>query len=70
MQRKEIEDGKDILNGSAEKIIELKKEMSSLTERRKEVWREDARLDSVLSHAADELRSAERHLAGMMDKVS
>jgi hypothetical protein len=39
-------------------------------EQRKDLWREDAKLDSTRTHAADELRSAERNLASMVDKVN
>lgn len=35
----------------------------------RELWREDAKLDTTVGHARDELRQAERHLATMMDKV-
>ncbi|KAG8820194.1 Structural maintenance of chromosomes protein 3 [Serendipita sp. 401] len=42
---------------------------SAKTERRKELWREDAKLETTVGHARDELRTAERTLATMMDKV-
>lgn len=35
----------------------------------RELWREDAKLDTTVGHARDELRTAERNLATMMDKV-
>lgn len=35
----------------------------------RDLWREDAKLDSTVAHAREELRTAERALAGMMDKV-
>ena len=41
-----------------------------MTERRKDLWREDSKVDNLVSRASDELRTAERALAGMMDKVS
>ncbi|KAG8765379.1 Structural maintenance of chromosomes protein 3 [Serendipita sp. 397] len=41
---------------------------SAKTERRKELWREDAKLETTVGHARDELRNAERTLATMMDK--
>ncbi|KAG9052490.1 Structural maintenance of chromosomes protein 3, partial [Serendipita sp. 407] len=41
---------------------------SAKTERRKELWREDAKLETTVGHARDELRTAERTLATMMDK--
>ena len=52
-----------------EEAVRLKDQLTELTERRKDLWREDTRLDSMVSRAADELRTAERALAGMMDKV-
>ena len=35
----------------------------------RELWREDAKLDTTVGHARDELRAAERALSTMMDKV-
>ena len=35
----------------------------------RDLWREDTKLESTVSHERDELRSAERNLASMMDKV-
>ncbi|KAF8975464.1 hypothetical protein BDQ17DRAFT_1441510 [Cyathus striatus] len=49
-------------------IATLKEQNSELTERRKDLWREDTKLDSLVSRAADELKSYERALASMMDK--
>lgn len=40
-----------------------------LKEKRKDLWREDAKLETSKTHARDELRTAERTLASMMDKV-
>ncbi|KAK6442606.1 Structural maintenance of chromosomes protein 3 [Oleoguttula sp. CCFEE 5521] len=45
-----------------------KDEKERLNDRRKEVWREEARLDSVLTHAQQELDKSERFLAQMMDQ--
>ena len=53
-----------------EQLAELKDQQSDLSERRKELWREDSKLGGLLGHAGDELKSAERNLASMMDKVS
>ncbi|KAF8636227.1 hypothetical protein AX17_003713 [Amanita inopinata Kibby_2008] len=46
----------------------LKERQSELSEKRKELWREDTKLESMVGRAADELRTAERMLAGMVDK--
>lgn len=53
---------------SAEVVLK-KGEQAELVERRKEMWREDSKVDGLMSRAAEELGKAERVLAGMMDKV-
>lgn len=64
-----LEDGRTKMKELSEKINTLKEKQHELTERRKDYWREDTKLDSLVSRAADELRTAERSLASMMDKV-
>ncbi|KAI4138743.1 MAG: hypothetical protein L6R39_006635, partial [Caloplaca ligustica] len=49
-------------------IQEAKAERDRLMDERKELWREDAKLDSVLSHASSELRRAEQELSHAMDQ--
>ncbi|KAF8148188.1 structural maintenance of chromosome protein 3 [Crassisporium funariophilum] len=66
--QEKIEDGRTKVKEISESITGLKEQQAELTERRKDLWREDAKLDSLVSRAADELRTAERALAGMMDK--
>ncbi|CAG7849952.1 Structural maintenance of chromosomes protein 3 AltName: Full=Cohesin complex Psm3 subunit [Serendipita indica DSM 11827] len=63
------------LNTRQEQLRELEAVISShkdlkaeKEERRKELWREEAKLGTTLGHARDELRTAERNLASMMDK--
>ncbi|KAF9428267.1 Structural maintenance of chromosomes protein 3 [Podila epigama] len=46
----------------------LRSERDSLTEKRKELWREDAKMDSTLNHLREELRASERSLGASMDK--
>ena len=53
-----------------EELAKLMEQRGEWVEQRKDLWREDAKLDSTRNHAADELRSAERNLASMMDKVN
>jgi len=53
-----------------EELAKLADQRGDWVEQRKDLWREDAKLDSTRNHAADELRSAERGLASMMDKVN
>lgn len=52
-----------------EQLAEMKDEHADLVEKRKELWREETKLKSLVDSEADELRAAERLLASMMDKV-
>lgn len=61
--------GRERIKDLSVQIATLKNESAELTERRKELWREETKLASQISHASEELRSAERNLASMMDKV-
>ncbi|KAL8706099.1 MAG: hypothetical protein Q9201_000801 [Fulgogasparrea decipioides] len=49
-------------------IQEAKAERDRLVDERKELWREDAKLDSVLSNSLNELRQAEQELSHTMDQ--
>lgn len=64
-----MEDGRQKVKEISENLVELKEQHTELTERRKDLWREDSKVDSLVGRASDELRTAERALAGMMDKV-
>ncbi|RPD78154.1 structural maintenance of chromosome protein 3 [Lentinus tigrinus ALCF2SS1-7] len=66
--QRRAEDARNQVRLLSEEIAQLKDQQAEKTERRKELWREDAKLESLVTHAADELRSAERMLASMMDK--
>ncbi|KZV98325.1 RecF/RecN/SMC protein [Exidia glandulosa HHB12029] len=46
----------------------VREKVAELVEERKELWREETRLEQNVTHAQNELRSAERSLASMMDK--
>ncbi|KAG9047985.1 Structural maintenance of chromosomes protein 3 [Tulasnella sp. UAMH 9824] len=63
-----LEDRRERLRQMGEQAAQTKEEHSKLTEQRKELWREDAKLESAVAHSREELRNAERSLAGMMDK--
>lgn len=63
------DDGRERIKESGVRIAALKNQSAELTERRKELWREETKLASQISQASEELRSAERNLASMMDKV-
>ncbi|KAI0087967.1 hypothetical protein BDY19DRAFT_202098 [Irpex rosettiformis] len=62
------EDGRTRAKELGEQLATLRDEHSELTERRKELWREETKLKSLVDNEADELRTAERSLASMMDK--
>lgn len=64
-----MEDGRRRMKELQDIIANLKEQQMEMMERRKDLWREDTKLDSLVSHAADELRTTERLLAGMMDKA-
>jgi structural maintenance of chromosome 3 (chondroitin sulfate proteoglycan 6) len=64
-----IEENRTHAKDLAIRIANSRNGATDLTERRKELWREDTKLQSLVNHAADELRTAERNLASMMDKV-
>ncbi|RDX44908.1 structural maintenance of chromosome protein 3 [Lentinus brumalis] len=66
--QRRAEDARNQVRALSEEIAQLKDEQAEKTERRKELWREDSKLESLVTHAADELRGAERMLASMMDK--
>lgn len=52
----------------ANEEIQLKVERDEATEERKSLWREEARMDSLLRNCKDEIHKAERTLAHSMDK--
>ncbi|CAO3654057.1 unnamed protein product [Mucor hiemalis] len=52
----------------AKEESQLKLERDEATEARKALWREEARMDSVLRNCNDEIRKSERTLASSMDK--
>lgn len=67
--QEKIEEGRRRAKELSEEISALKEQQMEKIEKRKDLWREDTKLDSLVKRASDELRTAERALAGMMDKV-
>jgi structural maintenance of chromosome 3 (chondroitin sulfate proteoglycan 6) len=67
--QEQIEEGRRRGKELSEEISTLKEQQMGNTEKRKDLWREDTKLDSLVKRASDELRTAERALASMMDKV-
>ena len=64
-----MDDGRRRMKELQDSIANLKEQQMEMTEKRKDLWREDTKLDSLVSHSSDELRTTERLLAGMMDKA-
>ncbi|KAJ7063122.1 structural maintenance of chromosome protein 3 [Mycena amicta] len=63
-----IDDGREKVKGLTDDTTRLKEQKAELMEKRKDLWREDTKLDSMVARAVTELKSAERALSGMMDK--
>lgn len=62
-------EGRGDSNDAIQKNIEhTKAERDSLTDERKELWREEAKLTSVIASASEELRRAEHELSHTMDQ--
>lgn len=65
--RKQIEGRGDAMQSIEQQVQAAKDERDRLMDQRKELWREEARLDSVLANASHEVERAERNLSQMMD---
>ncbi|OQE95523.1 hypothetical protein PENNAL_c0002G00805 [Penicillium nalgiovense] len=57
----------DTMHNVDQQVQDAKDERDRLMDQRKELWREEAKLDSVLSNASQEVDRAERNLSQMMD---
>ncbi|KAF9356996.1 Structural maintenance of chromosomes protein 3, partial [Mortierella sp. NVP85] len=51
-------------------LVNIKTERDKLTDQRKELWREDAKLESTLNNLREEHRKSERTLSASMDKTT
>lgn len=67
--QEQIESGRTRAIVIGEELAKTKEELATLTEKRKDAWREDTKSDSLVHRALEELQKAERTLGGMMDKV-
>uniref|UniRef100_A0A093VDC5 Chromosome segregation protein sudA n=1 Tax=Talaromyces marneffei PM1 TaxID=1077442 RepID=A0A093VDC5_TALMA len=65
--RKQIDGRGDAIQTIEQEVQNAKDERDRLMDQRKELWREEARLDSVLSNSSQEVDRAERNLSHMMD---
>lgn len=68
MMRDRLSNRGDEQQKIAEQVEAAKSAKESLNDRRKEIWREEAKLDAILSQAQKELENAERFLSQMMDQ--
>lgn len=66
--RQQIDGRGDTMHSVDEQVQTAKDERDRLMDQRKELWREEAKLDSVLSSASQEMDRAERSLSHMMDQ--
>ncbi|EEP81490.1 chromosome segregation protein sudA [Uncinocarpus reesii 1704] len=65
--RKQLDGRGDAMQSMDQEVQRAKDERDSLMDQRKELWREEAKLDSILSNASQEVDRAERSLSHMMD---
>ncbi|CAI7655459.1 unnamed protein product [Penicillium glandicola] len=65
--RQQIDGRGDTIHSVDQQVQDAKDERDRLMDQRKELWREEAKLDSVLSNASQEVDRAERNLSQMMD---
>ncbi|KAL2830124.1 RecF/RecN/SMC [Aspergillus pseudoustus] len=65
--RQQIDGRGDTIQTVEQEVQAAKDERDRLMDQRKELWREEAKLDSILSSASNEVDRAERSLSQMMD---
>ncbi|KAH2395253.1 hypothetical protein KXV62_007822 [Aspergillus fumigatus] len=65
--RQQIDGKGDTVHSVEQQVQAAKDERDRLMDQRKELWREEAKLDSILANASNEVDRAERTLSQMMD---
>ncbi|KAL2820881.1 RecF/RecN/SMC [Aspergillus cavernicola] len=65
--RQQIDGRGDTIQSVEQQVQAAKDERDRLMDQRKELWREEAKLDSILNNASSEVDRAERNLSHMMD---
>lgn len=65
--RKQLEGRGDAMQTLEQELLSAKEERDKLTDSRKELWREEAKLDSTIASAQQDVDRAERSLSHMMD---
>ncbi|KAK2740944.1 Structural maintenance of chromosomes protein 3 [Myotisia sp. PD_48] len=66
--RKQLDGRGDNIQSIEQEVQARKDERDKLMDQRKELWREEAKLDSIVSNASSEVDRAERALSHMMDR--
>ncbi|KAG0185738.1 Structural maintenance of chromosomes protein 3, partial [Apophysomyces sp. BC1034] len=66
--REKINKRRAVYEEIAKEETQLKQARDKATEGRKNLWRKEAKMDSVIHHCTEEIRKAERHLSGSTDK--
>jgi len=69
-KRAALDGRKQIMDETAKEWGSKNEKKEELLERKKELWKEQARLNSASAFARDELSKARRAMASTMDKVS
>ena len=65
--RKQLDGRGDQVQGLDKEILDAKEERDRLIDQRKELWREDAKLETTITSARQDLDRSERSLSHMMD---
>ncbi|KAL1917349.1 uncharacterized protein VTP21DRAFT_5005 [Calcarisporiella thermophila] len=68
--KRELDEQKQEMNNIETECLELRAKRDELTDRRKELWRQDAKFSTSVRGYKDELDKAERALQGTMDKLT
>ncbi|SGY80329.1 BQ5605_C008g05358 [Microbotryum silenes-dioicae] len=66
--RKELDGRKEAIREMQTKLAQHKVAQAEAVEKRKDVWKEDAKLDSQLRHAMEQLKTAQRNLSATVDR--
>lgn len=67
-RRSQIDNRGDVQQSISSDVQKAKEDRDRLTDQRKELWREEARLDSIIENARTEMEKSERFLSTMMDR--
>ncbi|SCV71055.1 BQ2448_3817 [Microbotryum intermedium] len=66
--RKELDGRKEAIREMQSRLAQHKVAQAEAVEKRKDIWKEDAKLDSQLRHAMEQLKTAQRNLSATVDR--